>query len=95
MDKLVDKVKQIYDTYADENTYFERIALVGCDTDGVGKTLTKDFAHAALNRLSFLGDFSFTIIPTINHFGAICCHGLGAIVIYLHFSYSARNFCIS
>jgi hypothetical protein len=38
MDKLVDKVKQIYDTYADENTYFERIALVGCDTDGVGKT---------------------------------------------------------
>jgi hypothetical protein len=56
MDKLVDKVKQIYDTYADENTYFERIALVGC---------------------------------------AICCHGLGAIVIYLHFSYSARNFCIS
>jgi hypothetical protein len=38
MDKLVDKVKQIYDTYADENTYFERIALVGCDTDGASVT---------------------------------------------------------
>jgi hypothetical protein len=29
MDKLTDKVKQIYDTYANENTHFERIALVG------------------------------------------------------------------
>jgi hypothetical protein len=31
MEKLTDKVKQIYDTYANENTYFDRIALVGCE----------------------------------------------------------------
>jgi hypothetical protein len=41
MEKLTDKVKQIYDTYANENTYFDRIALVGCDTSRIRQGLTK------------------------------------------------------
>jgi hypothetical protein len=35
MAELTDRVKQIYDTYANENTYFDRIALVGCDTTNI------------------------------------------------------------
>jgi hypothetical protein len=30
MAELTDRVKQIYDTYANENTYFDCITLVGC-----------------------------------------------------------------
>jgi hypothetical protein len=41
-------------------TYFERIALVGCDTDGVGKTLTKDFAHAVYNDMPTLRNAKIT-----------------------------------
>jgi hypothetical protein len=44
MDKLTDKVKQIYDTYAIENTHFERIALVGCDTTNIKQGLARNFA---------------------------------------------------
>jgi hypothetical protein len=39
MEKLTDKVKQIYDAYANENTYFDRIALVGCDTSRIRQGL--------------------------------------------------------
>ncbi|CAB5496063.1 C80 family cysteine peptidase, partial [Bathymodiolus thermophilus thioautotrophic gill symbiont] len=60
MDNLIDKVKQINDTYGNENTYFERIALVGCDTDGVGKTLTKDFARAVYNNIPTLKNADIT-----------------------------------
>jgi hypothetical protein len=42
MEKLTDKVKQIYDTYANENTYFDRIALVGCDTSRIRQGLTRN-----------------------------------------------------
>jgi hypothetical protein len=44
MEKLTDKVKQIYDAYANENTYFDRIALVGCDTSRIRQGLTRNFA---------------------------------------------------
>ncbi|WP_202753113.1 C80 family cysteine peptidase, partial [Bathymodiolus thermophilus thioautotrophic gill symbiont] len=60
MDNLIDKVKQITDTYGNENTYFERIALVGCDTDGVGKTLTKDFARAVYSDIPTLRNADIT-----------------------------------
>jgi hypothetical protein len=36
--------KQIYDTYANENTYFDRIALVGCDTTNIKQGLARNFA---------------------------------------------------
>jgi hypothetical protein len=42
--ELTDRVKQIYDTYANENTYFDRIALVGCNTSRIKQGLTRDFA---------------------------------------------------
>ncbi|CAB5497277.1 hypothetical protein THERMOT_665, partial [Bathymodiolus thermophilus thioautotrophic gill symbiont] len=60
MDELVDKVKQINDTYGNENTYFERIALVGCDTNSVRKGLTKDFARAVYNNIPTLRNADIT-----------------------------------
>jgi hypothetical protein len=68
MEKLTDKVKQIYDTYANENIYFDRIALVGCDTSRIRQGLTRNFI----------------IIPLINHFFTTCFHGFSAIRVDLH-----------
>jgi hypothetical protein len=42
MAELTDRVKQIYDTYANENTYFDRIALVGCDTTNIKQGLARN-----------------------------------------------------
>jgi thioester reductase-like protein len=53
MEKLTDKVKQIYDAYANENTYFDRIALVGCDTSRIRQGLLAR-AWAALTATSLL-----------------------------------------
>ncbi|CAB5507190.1 hypothetical protein AZO1586R_2278, partial [Bathymodiolus azoricus thioautotrophic gill symbiont] len=54
MDKLTDKVKQIYDTYANENTYFDRIALVGCDTSRIRQGLTRNFAKMIYDNIPAL-----------------------------------------
>ncbi|OJA03647.1 C80 family cysteine peptidase, partial [Bathymodiolus thermophilus thioautotrophic gill symbiont] len=60
MDELVDKVKQINDTYGNENTYFERIALVGCDATSVDPILTKNFAKAVYGDISTLRNAQIT-----------------------------------
>ncbi|SSC11123.1 hypothetical protein BPUTEOSOX_950, partial [thiotrophic endosymbiont of Bathymodiolus puteoserpentis (Logatchev)] len=54
MDKLTDKVKQIYDTYANENTHFERIALVGCDTTNIKQGLARNFAKTIYDNMPAL-----------------------------------------
>jgi hypothetical protein len=60
MEKLTDKVKQIYDTYANENTYFDRIALVGCDTSRIRQGLTRNFAKMGLG--GFDGNFAVAVL---------------------------------
>ncbi|MBA5249988.1 MAG: hypothetical protein FE834_10775, partial [Gammaproteobacteria bacterium] len=61
-EKLTDKVQKIYDTYATSNngTYLERIALVGCDTDGIKQDLTRKFAQSVYARIPALQDATIT-----------------------------------
>ncbi|CAC9965807.1 hypothetical protein, partial [uncultured Gammaproteobacteria bacterium] len=51
---LVDKAKILQQTYGNDNTRIKRIALVGCDTDGVSQGLTRDFAYIAYNDIPAL-----------------------------------------
>jgi hypothetical protein len=48
---LADKVKILQQTYGNDSTDIERIALVGCSTDGVNQNLTQDFAKAIYNDI--------------------------------------------
>jgi hypothetical protein len=52
--RYTDRVKQIYDTYANENTYFDRIALVGCNTSRIKQGLTRDFAKMIYDNIPAL-----------------------------------------
>ncbi|VVM22285.1 hypothetical protein BSPWISOXPB_2860 [uncultured Gammaproteobacteria bacterium] len=54
MAELTDRVKQIYDTYANENTYFDRIALVGCDTTNIKQGLARNFAKTIYDNMPAL-----------------------------------------
>ncbi|CAB9543519.1 hypothetical protein BROOK1789C_1001, partial [Bathymodiolus brooksi thiotrophic gill symbiont] len=51
---LVDKAKILQQTYGNDSTRIKRIALVGCDTDGVSQGLTRDFAYIAYNDIPAL-----------------------------------------
>ncbi|MBA5249078.1 MAG: hypothetical protein FE834_06035, partial [Gammaproteobacteria bacterium] len=62
IEKLTNKVQQIHDTYTNSNdgTYLERIALVGCDTDGIKQDLTRKFAQSVYARIPALQDATIT-----------------------------------
>jgi hypothetical protein len=47
---LADKVKILQQTYGNDSTDIGRIALVGCNTDGIDQNLTQDFAKAIYNQ---------------------------------------------
>jgi hypothetical protein len=51
---LVDKAKILQQTYGNDSTRIKRIALVGCDTDGVNQGLTRDFARIAYSDIPAL-----------------------------------------
>ncbi|CAB9545195.1 hypothetical protein BROOK1789C_2240, partial [Bathymodiolus brooksi thiotrophic gill symbiont] len=51
---LVDKAKILQQTYSNDNTRIKRIALVGCDTDGVSQGLTRNFARIVYNDIPAL-----------------------------------------
>jgi hypothetical protein len=46
------------------------------------------------DRLSFLGNFPFVIIPTINRFSAVCRHSLSAVIIHLNLPCPTSKFCV-
>ncbi|CAB5500829.1 C80 family cysteine peptidase, partial [Bathymodiolus thermophilus thioautotrophic gill symbiont] len=46
---LADKARILQQTYGNSDTKIKRMALVGCDTDGVNQSLTRHFAHAVYN----------------------------------------------
>jgi RTX toxin RtxA len=46
---LADKVKILQQTYGNDGTDIQRIALVGCNTDGIDQNLTQDLAKAIYN----------------------------------------------
>jgi hypothetical protein len=54
LDSLVCLVITIYDAYANENTYFDRIALVGCDTSRIRQGLTRNFAKMIYDNIPAL-----------------------------------------
>jgi hypothetical protein len=54
MTELNDRIKQIYATSANENTYFDRITLVGCNTSRIKQGLTRDFAKMIYDNIPAL-----------------------------------------
>jgi hypothetical protein len=57
---LADKVKTLQQTYSNDSTNIKRIALVGCDTDGINQNLTKNFATTVYNDTPSLRDAEVT-----------------------------------
>jgi hypothetical protein len=57
---LADKVKTLQQTYSNASTNIKRIALVGCDTDGINQNLTKNFATTVYNDTPSLRDAEVT-----------------------------------
>ncbi|CAB5498533.1 C80 family cysteine peptidase, partial [Bathymodiolus thermophilus thioautotrophic gill symbiont] len=57
---LADKAKILQQTYGNNNTKIKRMALVGCDTDGVDQALTRNFANAVYNDMPALKQTEIT-----------------------------------
>ncbi|OJA03099.1 hypothetical protein BGC33_01665, partial [Bathymodiolus thermophilus thioautotrophic gill symbiont] len=57
---LANKAKILQQTYGNSNTKIKRMALVGCDTDGVNQALTRNFANAAYNNTAILQQTEIT-----------------------------------
>jgi hypothetical protein len=58
--ELTDRVKQIYDAYANDTTYFDRIALVGCDTVNIKQGLARNFAKTIYDDIPELRSAKIT-----------------------------------
>ncbi|WP_139458938.1 C80 family cysteine peptidase, partial [Bathymodiolus thermophilus thioautotrophic gill symbiont] len=57
---LADKARILQQTYGNSNTKIKRMALVGCDTDGVDQALTRNFANAVYNDMPALKQTEIT-----------------------------------